>query len=797
MRIATMNTAVVLAIAALALCFVTFVILAGGMSFAHRPQFEAAIFLLDFVVLSLLATVVISRVGRMLAERRSGLAGARLHVRLVTLFAVIAVAPTVVVGALAALFFHYGIQIWFSNRVHTALTEAREVAAGYLREHNDNIRTEAYAIANQLIMAANDEMYQAQGTGDLLHDPERLAVILDAEATERGLNEAVVLDAATEKVVAVGGLTARRVGLEGIILPSRATLDLARSSDMAIVDSPDRGTVRAVVSLGQNSGQILVITRPVDPKIVEHMRVTDAVVAEYERLNARRSTIQYTLVLIFGLLALLVLAVGMLTGLILANQIARPLGLLILAARRVSEGDLSVRVPVPASASGDGGRDEVSALSRAFNRMTDQLDGQRSELMRAYGQIDERRRFTETVLSGVSAGVIGLDAEAGIELPNRAASRLLNRDLAAAVGQGLDVAIPEFAPLLDAARQAPNHVRTAEIQIDAGQPGAVLGDGPSVGASGRTLLVRIAAEQQGDVVAGYVVTFDDITALLSAQRKAAWADVARRIAHEIKNPLTPIQLAAERLKRRFQREIGTDPETFGLCVDTIVRHVGDIRRMVDEFSAFARMPQPVLRDEDFARIVREALVLQRSAHHDILFDTRGVPASGPVVRCDRRLVGQAITNLLQNAADAIAMAPREEGETVEAGGDVALAGGHIVRGHIVVSLTVEGTNAVLSVEDDGVGLPASDRHRLTEPYVTHKAKGTGLGLAIVKKIMEDHGGSVRLGDRAAGRGAVSELTLPLASAAGPAASEGVPSGAPEGMADRNGSGAAVGTGDAA
>lgn len=774
-RAATANAAILLAIVALFLCFVTFVILAGGLSFAHQPQIEASVFLLDFVVLLLLATVVLIRVGRMLAERRTGLAGARLHVRLITLFGVVAVAPTVVVGALAALFFHYGIQIWFSARVHTALTEAREVAAGYLQEHNDNIRTDAYAIANQLIMAANDEIYQTPGTPDLLHDPDRLAFILDAEATERGLTEAVVFDPTSQKVIAAGGLLSRGLGHNGLALPPAAAVEMARNSDVVILDSPDRRTVRALVALGPTSGLMLVITRPVDPKIVEHMRVTDAVVAEYERLNERRARIQYTLVLIFGLLALLVLAVGMLIGLILANQIANPVGLLILAARRVSEGDLSVRVPEAASK--DGGRDEVAMLSRAFNRMTDQLDGQRSELMAAYDQIDERRRFTETVLSGVSAGVIGLDSHAVIELPNRAASRLLHRDLSEATGAPLSARVPEFAALLEAVRQAPDHVRTAEIQIDAEHPGAVLGEGPSVGSSGRTLLVRIAAEQNGQSVAGYVVTFDDITALLSAQRKAAWADVARRIAHEIKNPLTPIQLAAERLKRRFLREIETDPETFGVCVDTIVRHVGDIRRMVDEFSAFARMPQPVLRDEDFSRIVREALVLQRNAHPGIEFDTSALPQSGPMVRCDRRLVGQAITNLLQNAVDAIAMVPKPadagpvtdemnnqaEGRATAAGGGPSSE----VTGRVVVSLRAEASEAVLSVEDDGVGLPSTDRHRLTEPYVTHKAKGTGLGLAIVKKIMEDHGGGIRLEDRLDTRGAVSILFLPLVEGVAP------------------------------
>jgi two-component system nitrogen regulation sensor histidine kinase NtrY len=414
-------------------------------------------------------------------------------------------------------------------------------------------------------------------------------------------------------------------------------------------------------------------------------------------------------------------------------------GGLITAAERVRAGDLTVRVPEV-----DTG-DDIAGLSRAFNRMTGQLGAQRRELMEAYGQIDERRRFTETVLSGVSAGVIGLDPEGRIELPNRAAATLLARDLLREIGRPLSEVVPEFAPLLAAAMAAPTQAHTAEIHVGlAGQR--------------RTLLLRIGADRTAALpdsdgteppgrVVNFVATFDDITELQSAQRTAAWADVARRIAHEIKNPLTPIQLAAERLKRRFAREITSDPETFIQCADTIVRHVGDIGRMVDEFSRFARMPLPVIKPEDVGRVVRESLILQRQARPEIVFTT-DIPDRGPTAPCDRRLLGQAVTNLLQNAADALAMRPH------------GAAGGHIA-----VGVALHGEDVVIVVADDGLGLPGQDRDRLTEPYVTHKPKGTGLGLAIVKKILEDHGGRVTLDDRVAepdwpGGGAVACLFLP-------------------------------------
>src|ERR1700710_1553404 len=357
--------------------------------------------------------------------------------------------------------------------------------------------------------------------------------------------------------------------------------------------------------------------------------------------------------------------------------------------------------------------------------MTGQLAAQRTELMDAYSQIDERRRFTETVLSGVSAGVIGLDAHARIELPNQAARALLDADLLGVIGQELGTIVPEFAELMRQAQAAPERARTAEIQI-----------GPP--SRRRTLLVRIGADLSGGRPDGFVVTFDDITELQSAQRMAAWADVARRIAHEIKNPLTPIQLSAERLKRRFTKEIQSDPDTFSQCADTIIRHVGDIGRMVDEFSAFARMPQPVIKPEDVGRIAREAFVLQKTARPGIEWVT-DIAERGPVVPCDRRMLRQALTNLLQNAADAVAA---REG-----------------AGHITLTVQDLPDAARLIVGDDGVGLPQEDRARLTEPYVTHKPKGTGLGLAIVKKIMEDHCGALILEDQPDGPGALASLVL--------------------------------------
>ena len=724
----------VLAAGALALGIATFVLLAGGAPLGVHPGVIVAAVLANLIVLLLLGAVLAGRLTRVWVERRRGSAGSRLHVRLVLLFSVVAVTPAIVVAVFATFFFHLGIQAWFNDTVRTALQESVKASRGYLEEHRYNIRADALGMANDLARA-----------GSILADqPNAFAFnqILATQTQLRGLTEAIIYDPVSGRIIDAADM----MGGLGTTLPPAWATELARTGDVAVLGSEDQTRVRAVVQLNETPPLMLLIGRPIDPEILNHVARTEQTVAEYDRLDQNRTGLQVQFALIFAVVALLVLCAAALIGLVLANQIARPIGGLIAAAERVRAGDLLVRVPEAATG------DEVAGLSRAFNRMTGQLAAQRSELMDAYSQLDERRRFTEAVLSGVTAGVIGLDVLGRIELPNRAASELLALDLMGAVGSALGEVVPEFAGLIAEARETPERPRTGEVQI--GPPTAR-----------RTLLVRIGADQRALLLAqpspaatdgtrvarsfGFVATFDDITELQAAQRKAAWSDVARRIAHEIKNPLTPIQLSAERLKRRFLKEITSDPETFAQCADTIVRQVGDIGRMVDEFSAFARMPHPVMKVEDAGRIAREALILPRNARPDIVWNGN-IPASGPMVACDRRQVSQAIVNLLQNAADAV----------------VARTGsGNGGPGRIDVGVAQEGSEAVIRVADDGIGLPQQDRGRLTEPYVTHKPKGTGLGLAIVKKIMEDHGGMVTLEDRPPsadwpGTGAVATLRLP-------------------------------------
>jgi two-component system nitrogen regulation sensor histidine kinase NtrY len=494
-------------------------------------------------------------------------------------------------------------------------------------------------------------------------------------------------------------------------------MERANTGDVVILTSATDDRVRAMVRLDSIVDTYLFVGRFIDSRAIGYMERTQSAVAEYERLEGERVGIQTAFALIFGVVTLLLLLAAVWVGLAFATQLVRPIGNLVAAAERVRAGDLSARVTEgPAD-------DEIGTLSRAFNRMTDQVESQRRELIDAHRQTDARRRFTESVLSGVSAGVIGLDSQGRIELPNRSALVLLSSRADTLIGRNLADAVPEMGALMAQALKRPDRRAGAQVTIVRGR-------------RTRTLLVRIGAERLGAELEGFVVTFDDITELVAAQRTAAWADVARRIAHEIKNPLTPIQLSAERIKRKYGSEISSDPEVFNTCTEMIVRRVGDIRRMVDEFSAFARMPAPVFKPEDLNALAQQAIELEQVANPQIEF-VADFPVRPTRLRCDSRQVVQALTNLLRNAVESIAA---REPPTK----------GKLETGRISIEVARAEDNVAVEVCDNGVGLPSDLRDRLTEPYVTTRFKGTGLGLAIVKKIMEDHGGELTLEDGESG-----------------------------------------------
>ena len=706
--------AIALAAAAVISGILTYMAMSGSAPFGPDPRNILILLNIDLVLLLLLGAVVASRLVRLWLERRRGSAGSRLHTRMVALFSLIAVTPTIVVAMFSALFLDFGMQSWFNEKVSTALDRSMVVAQAYILEHREGIRAEAFAMASDLNRQAP---YLAQ-------NPYLLNQFINGLALRRSVTEAVIMQR-NGRILARNDLS---FTLEFERTPESA-MEAAAAGDVVILSEEGDDRVRALIRLDNYVDAYLYIGRFIESRVVDHTQEVTRVVGDYKKLESERSGIQITFVLIFVVVALLVLFSSVWVGLHFANRLARPIGGLIAAAERVRAGDLSARVAEPVLG------DEIGSLSRAFNRMTGQIHSQQQELIEANEQLDDRRRFTEAVLSGVSAGVIGLDARGRITLPNPSALELLGVEESALIGRPLEAAIPEMIDLLTQARTRPQ--RLVESQID------LMRDG-----SRRTLLVRIVAERADQQIDGFVVTFDDITALVSAQRAAAWADVARRIAHEIKNPLTPIQLSAERLKRKYLDEVSSEPDVFSACTDTIVRQVGDIRQMVDEFSSFARMPAPVIQTVDLLDLIEEAVVLQRIASPEITFEI-AQPESPVRLDCDPRQINQALTNLLKNAIEAIEARPDKEDK-------------NLPPGRIAIALREDAGRWMIEVVDNGPGLPSDERERLTEPYVTKRARGTGLGLAIVRKIMEDHGGDLILSDGADGGASVALVFAPIA-----------------------------------
>jgi two-component system, NtrC family, nitrogen regulation sensor histidine kinase NtrY len=668
-----------------------------------------------------LGTLVAWRLVRLWAERRSGRAGSRLHARLVGIFSLVAVVPTILVAVFAAITLNLGVESWFSAHVQSALGGAENVAQIYMRDHARGILKDAAEIANGLQTDPDVVDYR--------HHKVHLDILfvkLREMTNNHGLVGSFVINSSGK----VLGSTAR-IRFTPNMMPTRDDFADARAGNIVIGGNAESGLVQATVQLAilkdtALADQYLVIVRKVDPQVFTYYQRTRDVVAEYRALERSRSKVQLIFAGLYAAVALVILLAAIWLGLWAANRIVRPISRLISAAERVSEGDLKAQVSI------ESGDDELASLGHAFNRMIEQLDAQRSALIAANRQIDERRRFTETVLAGVSAGVIGFDADGNITIVNRAAARLLNAEPEELEGRHYAEGVPELAALIRRAIQEPVSRSSGEAAIKRGT-------------STRQLSVQVTSEH-GPKSSGYVATFDDITDLVSAQRTAAWADIARRIAHEIKNPLTPIQLSAERLKRKYINLIGDDKAVFEQCTNTIIRQVGDIGRMVDEFSSFARMPTPVMRKECAQELLLQPLFLQREAHPEIAFESH-LPKEMVYFECDGRLVGQALTNIIKNATEGIA-------SRFDKGDDTP--------GKIGVAIETSETMVTFRVTDNGIGLPAEQRHRLTEPYVTTRAKGTGLGLAIVRKIIEDHGGEILLEDAAEdSKGAKVSLVLPL------------------------------------
>ncbi len=660
---------------------------------------------IDALALVGLGALVGRQVWRLWRERRQRLAGHQLHWRLAILFGGVTTLPAVIVTLFALFVVDFSLRGWFAERISTAINESVRVAESYFDEHARSISGEVLTMANDI----NREAYRLAGEGNLM------GRYLSDQAALRNLSDAIIFDGS-------GQVLAKSRFAFAVTFANLETswVEKARNGEVVILRADETNKLRAVVKLTSYVDAYLLVGRFIDAKVLEAMDRSRLAASDYQQLGFQQLDIQVSFAVLFGIILLLILIAALWVGLNLATAIVGPLGSVIQVAEQVRAGNLSERVPA------DIELEEIGRLGASLNRMLDELVRSREQLVQANAQLDQRREFTEAVLGGVSSGVIGLDKTGTVTLPNAAARTLLGKRDTELIGRKLADIVPEFSRLLSIVNQKRRRFAEEQIML-------VAADKPM------TLRARIVAEMIEGRVIGYVVTFDDVTSLLNAQRKAAWSDIARRIAHEIKNPLTPIQLASERLRKKYRPTKAEDAAKFEEYVEIIGRQVGDIGRMVDEFSAFARMPQPKMEHASLIEIAsgQTALFADNKAVITLSVDNADEPY---MTLCDPGLVRQALTNLLQNAID-------------------SLDDHHVDTPQIDLGLATDQAGIRLTVTDNGPGFPEMDLAKLLEPYVTKRQTGTGLGLAIVSKIMEDHGGELQLG-RAASGGAVVTLLFP-------------------------------------
>lgn len=696
--------AVSLAILAMAAGGATYAWLAGFVpeSFGTRG-WMTSLLVADLVIAIALVSVVAVRLTQLWLDRRRGAAGSRLHMRLVLVCSVFTITPTVIVTIILSLLV-ISLTDFVVKPSQASYEAARAIGEPVRRAREQEILNDIGAISAPL---------QAEGV-DAVRDPAATKALLERLIEGRPIIEATVLDA--DKGVIAQAKAPDAMGMANPVPPAQFLWQAVNQARPVQIESPTGAYF--VMQLFVGEPLFLATGHAVDLRVVDYIKSIEFAGSFYSQIESALRRSQLILFVVCGAIAFLMLLAAVWLAILFATRLTEPIGGLMLAAERVRGGDLSARVEEGPP------NDELGQLARSFNRMASQIEQQRGELVHANTELDTRRRLTDAVLAGVSAGILSVDVEGIVMRSNRSALDLLALPEDGVLGRPLIAVMPELGPLVAQAAERPERMTQGQVEIL--QRGAR-----------QILLVRISAATG----AGFVVTFDDVTDLMSAQRMAAWGDVARRIAHEIKNPLTPIQLSAERLKRRYLKQIKEDPETFSMCTDTIIRQVGDIGRMVDEFSSFARMPRPTVKEEDAKEMCQQALFLQRNGNPDIHY-TANLPTHPVTLNCDRRQVAQVLTNILKNSAEAIE--GRDE-----------TANTPLPQGEISLSLIEDGAGVRIVVEDNGRGLPKEGRERLTEPYMTTRSKGTGLGLAIVKKIMEDHGGFLSLQDREGGGARIS------------------------------------------
>jgi two-component system nitrogen regulation sensor histidine kinase NtrY len=697
---------------ALASALASFFILAGLTTVAPTNEVVLGLLISDVVAVLLLVVIVVAEGWTLLSAWREGAAAARLHLRIVKLFSIIAAVPAIVMAVVGAITIDRAISPAFMEDVHTFIFSTATAAQFFRQSQCHSLLQEANLSASDLDRAK--PMFDVDRA--LFHDfflnrAKFLGFTLAALVRENG----EVIDQVNIPVEGQAKI--------GITKPEPGDFEDARKNEPTCLIADDGKAFVALRELRAYSGAYLYVARPVDPFTMEFPQQASNLIAIYNGFETHRHNILLAFAIMFGLLALIMLLSAVWLGLSFANRLVAPIRRLIAATDQVAAGNLYVRVPL------DRTEGDLSHLGDTFNNMTTELRLQQNRLLAANRVNDARRVFTEAVLSGVPAAVVGIDPRGNVSVLNASAERLVAPG-EPPIGRPAMHVFPELATIL---QEAASHQRPVQSQIALVRNGAE-----------RTLTVRVTSTHTESEGRSFVATLDDITDLVTAQRTSAWADVARRIAHEIKNPLTPIQLSAERLKRKYSRVITQDRDVFDQCTDTIVRQVDDIKRMVDEFASFARMPKARPEEDDLVPCVREVVFLMRVGHPTVTIEEH-LPDTPLVTKFDRRLISQALTNVIKNAAEGIAALEDES-----------------LPGRIDVDLSVsEDHDVFIDVTDNGKGFPIENRQRLLEPYVTTRSEGTGLGLPIVAKILEDHGGRLELLDAPGHRGARVRFVLPL------------------------------------
>ncbi|MGM4909609.1 ATP-binding protein [Rhizobium sp. 768_B6_N1_8] len=718
----------VLAGGALVCATVTLFVLLGVTPIAPTSHVViGSVVINSFFVLGLIALIG-REVARLFKARTRGRAAARLHIRIVVLFSIVAITPAILVAIFASITLNAGLDRWFALRTQAIVSSSRNIGQAYMLENASYLQGQTVSMANDL--ERNRALYSLDktGFGELMTRQARGRGLLGAFLVERDGSVIVQADIATEKPLPA--------------IPQDA-LEKAAAGQPTLIPPGVTNLVGAIIRLESIPGTFLYTVRAVDPKVMNAMRMMEENATEYRSMEAGRVSLQIAFAVLYIGFALIVLLAAIWTAIAVADRIVRPIRLLITAADSVASGNMDIVVPVHAV---DG---DVASLSRTFNKMISEIRTQRDEILEAKDEVDDRRRFIEAVLSGVTAAVIGVEQDRRITIVNSSAEALMALHADEMLGKQLSEITPEVEQVLTEA--ASRYRGDFRKQIALVRGGTV-----------RTLSVQVTREEVRDLSESYVITLDDITDLVIAQRSTAWGDVARRIAHEIKNPLTPIQLSAERIQRRYGKQIDeNDRAVFDQCTDTIIRQVGDIGRMVDEFSAFARMPKPTKEPSDLRAILHDAIFLREMGNNHIAFQQE-LGEERLEGMFDSRMLGQAFGNLIKNAVEAIEAVPSEEREARKI----------LVR----ASLDEARDRFTVDIVDNGRGLPVENRHSILEPYMTMREKGTGLGLAIVKKIIEEHGGQLELHDAPAdfdqGRGAMIRVHLPRRDvAATPSASD--------------------------